>query len=230
MAAAARRYIRRVVIKSTSQNRSAATRQEIIDAAVDLFTDQGYGETRLQDIVTRAHVTTGAFYYHFDSKAKLAAAIMAQGWPKALKVIDGCLNSPEGTGLERVIRMTFALSSLMKQDRSVWIANHLNQAFGQLSEEGRRGFEDRARQFVARVAAVVRDENLRPEVTPEDVGSQVWITVHGCHLLSDAMGDDVIERLSRSWQGLLRALVPAESLPRYEEFVARGALAQAGCP
>lgn len=219
-----------MVIKSTSQSRSAATRQDIIDAAVNLFTDQGYGETRLGDIVERAHVTTGAFYYHFASKAALAAAIMAQGWPKALTVIDGCLNSSQCSGLERVILMTFSLSSLLKQDRSVWIANHLNQAFGQLSEEGRRGFEDRARQFVARVAAVVRPEDLRPDVTAEDVGSQVWITVHGCHLLSDAMGDDVIERLSRSWQGLLPGMLPAESLPHFEQFVARTVLAQAGRP
>jgi AcrR family transcriptional regulator len=213
-------------VKSTAQNRSAATRQDIIDAAVALFTDQGYGETRLQDIVGRAHVTTGAFYYHFDSKAKLAAAIMEQGWPKALKVIDASLNSPQDSGLERVILMTFSLSLLLKQDRSVWIANHLNQAFGQLSEEGRRGFEDRARQFVARIAAVVRPEDIRSDIAAEEVGSQVWITVHGCHLLSDAMRDDVIERLERSWRGLLPGMVPAESLAHFEQFLARTALGQ----
>lgn len=216
-----------VGVGTTAQNRSAATRQHIIDAAVDLFVDQGYGETRLQEIVDRAQVTTGAFYYHFDSKAKLAEAIMAQGWPKALKVVDDCLNAEQGSGLERVILMTFALSVLMKRDRSVWIANHLNQAFGQLSEEGRRGFEARARTFVARVAGIVNPEELRPGVTPEDVGSQVWITVHGCHLLSDAMRDDVIHRLDRSWQGLLRSMVATESLPYFEEFVTRTARDQA---
>lgn len=218
-------YIRYVAVKSTSQPRSASTHQEIIDAAVDLFTERGYGETRLGDIVERAHVTTGAFYYHFDSKPALAEAIMAQGWPKALTVIDDCLNRSASPGMERVITMTFALSSLMKQDRAVWIANHLNQAFGQLSEKGRRGFESRARQFVARVANVLRSEDIRADITPEDVGSQVWITVHGCHLLSDAMDDDVIERLSRSWRTMLPAIVPADSLAYFEHFVARAARA-----
>lgn len=211
--------------KSPSQNRSAETRQDIIDAAVDLFTDQGYGETRLQDIVGRAQVTTGAFYYHFDSKAALAAAIIAQGWPKALAVIDGCLDDAVRPGLERVITMTFSLSSLMKRDRSVWIANHLNQAFGQLSEEGRRGFENRARQFVARVAATIGPQDIRPDISPADVATEVWITVHGCHLLSDAMGSDVVDGLERSWQILLPAIVPAESLAHFEQFVARTAAA-----
>lgn len=206
-------------MRSTSQPRSAATRQIIIDAAVDLFTDHGYGETRLQDIVERAGVTTGAFYYHFDSKAVLGAAIMAQGWPKALTVIDDYLGDSSRPGLDRVILMTFALSSLLKQDRSVWIANHLNQAFGQLSEEGRRGFETRARQFVARVSEVIDPDELRPDTTPADVGNQVWITVHGCHLLSDAMGDDVIDRLARSWHFLLPAAVHPDTLDRYQRLV-----------
>lgn len=203
------------------QSRSAATRQDIIDAAVDLFVKIGYGDTRLQDIVERAGVTTGAFYYHFDSKAVVAQAIMAQGWPKALKVIDGALHAPGRSGLERVILMTFTLSSLLKQDRGVWIANHLNQAFGQLSEEGRRGFESRARQFVTRVSDVVREDEILPDITPLDVGNQVWITVHGCHLLSDAMDDNVIGRLARSWQLLLPAIVPASRLAELESFVDR---------
>ena len=210
------------------QNRSAATRQQIIDAAVDLFTEHGYGETRLQDIVDKANVTTGAFYYHFDSKAALGRAVMAQGWPKALSVIDNCLGDSPRPGLERVILMTFALSALMKQDRSVWIANHLNHAFGQLSDDDRRGFEERARQFVARVAGALGPKDLRPGVTPEDVGSQVWITVHGCHLLSDAMNDDVMVRLERSWQALLAGTAPADSLPRLEEFIAQTAAAMGG--
>lgn len=217
------------VVKSTSQSRSSETRQDIIDAAVSLFDELGYGGTRLQDIVDRAHVTTGAFYYHFDSKSALAMAIIAQGWPKALAVIDGCLNDLPSAGLERVISMTFALSSLMKRDRTVWVANHLNQAFGELDQEGRRGFENRARQFIARVAAVIGSEDIRPGICPEDVGGQVWITVHGCHLLSDALGTDVITRLERSWRNLLPGLVPADSLSYFELFVNRTAAA-AGQP
>lgn len=199
------------------------TRQQIISAAVELFIQRGYGETRLQDIVERARVTTGAFYHHFDSKAALAAAIMAQGWPKALEVIDGRLNNSRAAGLERVIQMTFALSSLMKRDRTVWIANHLNQAFGELSEEGRRGFESRARQFVARVAGAIGPDDIRPDLSPEDVGTQVWITVHGCHLLSDAMGTDVVDGLERSWLTLLPGLVPDDSLSHFQQFVTRTA-------
>ena len=58
------------------QARAEATRRRIIDSAVDLFTEMGYGETGLADVLQRAGVSKGAFYYHFDSKESVAAAII----------------------------------------------------------------------------------------------------------------------------------------------------------
>jgi AcrR family transcriptional regulator len=202
------------------QNRAAATRQKIIDAAVELFTDYGFAETGLNDITNCAGVTTGAFYYHFKSKEALAAAIIQQGWPKAWQVFTACTNSPS-PGLENVIVMTFSLSELMKRDKSVWIANHLNGALGQLSEEGRRGFRKRATTFVNGVADSIPRSDIRDDVTPEAVGNMVWITVHGCHLLSDAMMDNVFTRLAESWRMVLPAMVTEESLPYFRQFLAR---------
>lgn len=206
----------------TRQSRATATRQKIIDAAVELFTDHGFSETGLRDIADHAGITTGAFYYHFRSKEALATAIIQQGWPKAWEVFTACTNSPS-PGLENVIVMTFSLSDLMKRDKSVWIANHLNGALGQLSEEGRLGFRQRATTFVNGVAGSIRRNDIRDDLTPETVGNMVWIAVHGCHLLSDAMMDDVFTRLAESWRMLLPAMVTEESLPYFHQFLARTA-------
>jgi len=61
------------------QARAEATRGKIIDAAVALFTDSGYGDTDLSAIVRQAGITKGAFYYHFESKGQVADAIIAEG-------------------------------------------------------------------------------------------------------------------------------------------------------
>lgn len=200
------------------QSRAKATRQIIIDAAVELFVDKGYGDTGLSDITKQAHVTTGAFYYHFDSKEDLARAIMDQGWPKAVEVLDRYLSAP-AAGLEGVIAMTFTLSNLMKRDKSVWISNHLNQAFGQLSEEGRRTFKDHAEVFIERMADAMHSTELHRDVTRAEVGAMVWTTLHGCHLLSDAMMDSVIERLETSWLMLLPGIVPEGALNHFQRVV-----------
>ena len=119
------------------QARAGATRQRIVDAAAELFGQHGYGDTGMADIVARAQVTTGAFYYHFSSKEALAEVIIAQGWSLTWEMASRCLGEP-GAGLERVIVMTFDLSALMKQNTMVWVANNLNQSVGLLTEEGRR--------------------------------------------------------------------------------------------
>lgn len=205
-----------------AQSRAEATRQRIIDAAVTLFAENGYADTGLNDITAAAKVTTGAFYYHFASKESVANVINGDGWPKAVEVLERWLD-PAKASLENIVVMTFALSELLKQDKLVWVSNHLNQSLGLLSESGRVEFKHRADTFVTRIADSIRPSDIRDDVTRHEVGNSVWMIVHGCHLLSDALEDSVFQRLSDSWRLLLRAIVPAESLPYFEQFVTRTA-------
>ena len=138
-----------------AQSRALATRQGIIDAAVDLFAAHGYGETSLTDITKTAKVTAGAFYYHFASKQAVADAIIEQGWPKAVEILTRTLDS-RGPGLEKVITMTFEISALLDRDRVASVSNKLNQAFGELSVAGREGYRRRAETFITRVADVLQ--------------------------------------------------------------------------
>ncbi|MFI5957510.1 TetR/AcrR family transcriptional regulator [Cryptosporangium sp. NPDC051539] len=50
-------------------------RARIIDAALDLFHEQGYDATGVQEIVERAGVTKGALYHYFRSKENLLLSI-----------------------------------------------------------------------------------------------------------------------------------------------------------
>ena len=52
-----------------------ATRQAIIDSALELFGSRGYAVTSVQEITEAAGVTKGAFYHHFDSKEELLRLI-----------------------------------------------------------------------------------------------------------------------------------------------------------
>ena len=48
-----------------------ATRQALLDAAIELFGTAGFDATSVQSIVDRAQVTKGGFYHHFESKQAL---------------------------------------------------------------------------------------------------------------------------------------------------------------
>jgi len=54
------------------------TRQKILDAALDLVLAYGYSGTTLDRVIERSGITKGSFFYHFDSKADLAHALIQQ--------------------------------------------------------------------------------------------------------------------------------------------------------
>ena len=58
--------------------KSARTRQRILDAAAEVFSEQGYG-ARLTDIAARAGMKAGSLYYHFDSREELVAEVLRLG-------------------------------------------------------------------------------------------------------------------------------------------------------
>jgi AcrR family transcriptional regulator len=65
----------RTALEPTTRGRGD-TRQQILDAALDLFGEQGYDKTSLREIAERVGVTKAALYYHFRSKEDLLVALI----------------------------------------------------------------------------------------------------------------------------------------------------------
>lgn len=57
------------------QQRSRVTREQLLEAARRLFTQNGFEQTTLEDIATAAGKTRGAFYDHFEDKEDVFFAI-----------------------------------------------------------------------------------------------------------------------------------------------------------
>lgn len=65
------------------------TRTRIVEAALDVFVEKGYGGTRVQDIAERANLTAGALYVHFPNRSRLLAeAVMREGVRLVGELID----------------------------------------------------------------------------------------------------------------------------------------------
>ena len=54
---------------------SSARRRRILDAALELFLEEGVGNCRVEDLFERSGASVGSFYHHFGSKPELAAAL-----------------------------------------------------------------------------------------------------------------------------------------------------------
>lgn len=54
----------------------------LLDAAVELFAEQGFGATSIPDICGRAGLTKGAFYSNFANKEVLFLALLDRSWER----------------------------------------------------------------------------------------------------------------------------------------------------
>src|SRR5688500_5057118 len=52
-----------------------ATRDALVEAALELFAERGYSEVGTEEVVARARVTRGALYHHFTDKRDLFRAV-----------------------------------------------------------------------------------------------------------------------------------------------------------
>jgi AcrR family transcriptional regulator len=64
-------------VSPTQQERTEATTAQLVEAARELFAEDGYAATSLDAVVARAGVTKGALYHHFSGKRDLFAAVFA---------------------------------------------------------------------------------------------------------------------------------------------------------
>ncbi|MGY1866936.1 TetR/AcrR family transcriptional regulator [Nocardia gipuzkoensis] len=73
-ASPARRRIRGL----DAEQRSAQRRSQLLDAATELFAEQGFAGTSIEQICQRAYVGTKGFYDHFESKEACYLALLEQ--------------------------------------------------------------------------------------------------------------------------------------------------------
>jgi AcrR family transcriptional regulator len=98
------------------QARSEATRQKILDAAIDLFSQVGYAAAGLGELIERAGMTKGALYHHFDSKDALATAIIEQGTNLTRDAFRHVCQS-SSPALENMIHGVFVVTDLLVSDK-----------------------------------------------------------------------------------------------------------------
>jgi AcrR family transcriptional regulator len=60
------------------RRRKEARPEEILSAALEVFTDRGFAATKLEDVAKRAGVTKGTIYLYFDSKEALFKALIRE--------------------------------------------------------------------------------------------------------------------------------------------------------
>jgi AcrR family transcriptional regulator len=133
-------------------------RQDLIDAAVELFSLQQWEMVTVADIVERAGMTSAAFYYHFASREQLLEEVVENFSVRWVEMIEAQLQAAENLG--DLSRVPIALLDLIDDWRQVARIFFLSAATAPLLVE-RVHREARSRVVRAATEAVRRVDPKR---------------------------------------------------------------------
>ena len=63
----------------TRKEQKERRKQEIMQAALELFVSKGYAATKITDIAKRANISTGLIFHYFESKENLYEELIQMG-------------------------------------------------------------------------------------------------------------------------------------------------------
>ena len=208
------------------QARSEVTRQKILDAAMDVFSEVGYAAAGLGEVIERAGMTKGALYHHFDSKEALATAIIEQGTNLTSDAFRHVCESTS-PALENMIHGVFLVTDLLVSDKTARTAEQLTRGLAEFNSTASQVWSNRLDVMTTQAGLASAEGDLREDLDPYVVSESIVNAMLGAQLLAKtADGDDHVKRLTRSLQLLLPAIVVDTSLAYFREFLARESLRQ----
>ena len=102
---------------STRGRRGAATREHLLEVAATAFAEHGYAATSMSDLVERAGVTRGAFYFHFDSKEALALAAFRHKQQQFIRrQLEGVASTGAGSAVDQLVAGLRLRNRMMRDD------------------------------------------------------------------------------------------------------------------
>jgi TetR/AcrR family transcriptional regulator, transcriptional repressor of aconitase len=109
-----------------NQSHLDARRQQILHAAIECFSRQGFHPTTMQDIIKESGLSSGAIYTYFASKEELIESIAEERHVRELALIQiAGLGGEITTTLERLIQNFFELLIDKKERRERRVAIQL---------------------------------------------------------------------------------------------------------
>ncbi|WP_328989597.1 TetR/AcrR family transcriptional regulator [Kribbella sp. NBC_01245] len=114
------------LLKEPQQDRSRATRQKLLEAAVDSLAAVGYSATTVAVVAARAGVSRGAAQHHFPTRADLfAAAVEYMTEVRLAEIREQAAALPGGSGRTEAIVSMLAdvyTGPLFRAALHLWVA------------------------------------------------------------------------------------------------------------
>jgi AcrR family transcriptional regulator len=164
---------------------SQARKKQIIDAAVNVFSREGFHQARMEDIAQEAGLSKGALYWYFNSKDKIISSLMAMFLDREFSKVEEYVNE-EGSARKILQKMTdmiiddlMSIKPFMSILLEFWAMSFRNKSVGKI-------FRESMHRYIDLVVPVVQrgiNEGEFRELDAEDVAMAFGAMIEGSILL-----------------------------------------------
>lgn len=196
-------------------NKGLATRDEILDVALELFSDAGYDRTSVREIARRTGLSQAGLLHHFSSKEALFLEILRR---------RDQLNERDYTDTHGRPVTVDGLIAIMRHNADdaglVRLFVTMSAESAKATSLGREFFQQRYRYLQDDIAADIRAHQAEGRVSstldPIEVASVLIAAADGLQLqwLLDPEVVDMAGRLQRLWDGISHPSTEELDLPK----------------
>lgn len=138
-------------------------REKIIDAAWELFREKGYGETTINDIIRKADISKGTFYYYFRSKDNMLdtlSEILDREYERLESEIPADMNA-----FDKLMLINYEVHSFIEKNIDYRLLAYLYSA--QIVKENNSSLLDRNRFYFRFLEQIMNDGSRKGELTDD---------------------------------------------------------------
>lgn len=180
--------------------RSNSSRERILESAEAIILQKGFSSTSIEDILEKASITKGGFFYHFDGKVDLAKSLVERYLIQDGLVFNKLIQQAEELSENPLHQLLIFLKLLsdvmgeMEQTHPGCLAVSFTYETNQVNDEVRdlvkKGFEHWRDLINSRLNKIVEKYPPQQDVDLDHIADMFITTIEGGIILSRAFQDN----------------------------------------
>ena len=214
-------------LRTPQQPRAIKTRNRVLRDAAQLFALKGFHDTKLDEIIKAAEVTSGAFFHHFKGKEELGFAVIDHHMEERCRALDRIEKNLPADGdkdpLDRVFRRLDAVCEMVvrRRDRKGGcLIGNLSTALSDTHPAFRKRlgecFDEMALEFQVHLDEAAANCGMSGDQDTREMARYIVSVIEGAIMLTRTYRDvNVIERqVHHLKQDLKRSFQTTDAMSR----------------
>jgi TetR/AcrR family transcriptional repressor of nem operon len=143
-----------------------STKKEIIRKGVDLFREQGYNNTGINDILKTCDISKGSFYNYFRTKEGYGIKVIGYYGDTLLEYMIGKLRSGDGSPVEKLEALYNSFIEIVEREeiKSGCLVSNISNEMGGVNDRLAEVADQNFRKWIDEIARIVAKGQALKEI------------------------------------------------------------------